>query len=228
MAKETYENMVLKPNYDHLPNDHVSPANLLKQWGGSLDFDIDAYIRWRADEEGLADSLPSIMDPASIRTFDGVVTDVSAADAGGDSAGSTEGGLESAFSGINAATLKQLEGNDGVTRMGSVQKRGSGVGMFASVKWKAKLLCVAGGCALYFDSTATTEKNKVDKVFNLTGAYAERCSNDNSNDNVKPPGGKLDCVFRVVTPARSFHFACDTEAEVELWLEAFEAEISAA
>ena len=33
MAKETYDNMKLKPNFNHLPK-YLPPASILKAWGG--------------------------------------------------------------------------------------------------------------------------------------------------------------------------------------------------
>merc|ERR1711871_445988 len=102
MAKETYDNMILKPSFDHLPEKHVSPANLLKEWGGSLEFDMNAYIEWRAVEEGLEEEeVSAIFHPSNVRIFEGTTAEAGVTASGGyDSANTTESDLEAAFSGI--------------------------------------------------------------------------------------------------------------------------------
>ena len=42
------------------------------------------------------------------------------------------------------------------SKVGEVEKQGSGKGMFASAKWKTKLLVTHAGLAMYFDSTEIT------------------------------------------------------------------------
>ena len=44
MRREAYEAMVLKPSFSHLRATHIAPETLLPRWGGSLQFDLDAYI----------------------------------------------------------------------------------------------------------------------------------------------------------------------------------------
>ena len=56
MDAETYSNIILKPDFSHLVQ-HISPDNMLEEWGGTLHFSIDEYIQWRAEEEGVSNLL---------------------------------------------------------------------------------------------------------------------------------------------------------------------------
>ena len=55
MEEEAYNNMIFHSNYNRL-TEYISPDNLLKEWGGHLDFNVDDYIKWRAEEEGVSHS----------------------------------------------------------------------------------------------------------------------------------------------------------------------------
>ena len=104
--------------------------------------------------------------------------------------------------------------------------------MFATVKWKEKLLCVASGCCVYFDSTTISTTSTCDKFLSLAGAYAEAGDGQleagaGAGAKTKTPNG-APWLFRVVAPARSFQFACATEAERAAWLAAFDEEIARA
>merc|ERR1719329_2131220 len=57
MAKEAYEALILRPDFSDL-HKYVPKASILKEWGGDLEFDMDAYVRWRAEEEGVGPVLP--------------------------------------------------------------------------------------------------------------------------------------------------------------------------
>ena len=52
MRAETYEAMVLKPSFAHLPK-HMDAEMMLPRWGGTRAFDLDEYVEWRAREEGV-------------------------------------------------------------------------------------------------------------------------------------------------------------------------------
>ena len=126
------------------------------------------------------------------------------------------------FDGISAAALDKLEG---VTKkFGVVQKRGSGVGMFASTKWKKKLLCVLGGSCVYFDGTEISEKNCASRYLPLAGAFVEVLDSESGK---KGPAGASH-AFKVIAPARSFTFGCSSKEELDGWLAAFNAEITTA
>lgn len=126
-----------------------------------------------------------------------------------------------ALQGISSADLQALETKK---KMGAVYKRGSGVGLFASTKWKQKLLAAAGGSLVYFDSTAIGAKNRAAKVLLLKGAYAEQL--DGAKYASKPK--KAQFVFQVVAPARSMLFGCESQADVDAWLLSIRTEIEAA
>ena len=53
MDKEAYENMIIRSNLSDLKK-YIDPDNLLKEWGGTFDFDVASYIAWRAKEEGVS------------------------------------------------------------------------------------------------------------------------------------------------------------------------------
>jgi len=198
MAKETYENMLLMPNFAHLP-EHIEPSSTLREWGGDLDFDLEAYVAWRAAEEGLElsqDQLP--------RRYDSYATPVDTAEE------------ENPLAGVASASLKDV-----ASKMATVSKRGSGVGMFASYKWKDKLLACTAGCLLYFASSEVSETNCVDKLIPLQGSYVEEVT------DVTGPS-KDHRVFCVITPARSYHFAVAEEEELRTWIEIISSEAEAA
>lgn len=189
MAKETYENMLLMPDFSHLP-DHIDDSSILREWGGSLKFDLEEYIAWRAREEGVdvRDILPKRYD-ASV-----------AAPAGD---GASE---ENPLAGVSSQSLKDV-----ASKMATVSKRGSGIGMFASYKWKDKLCACSAGCLLYFSSSEVSETNTVDKLIPLQGSYVEEVT------DVSGPT-EDHRVFCVVTPARSYHFAVVEEEELQSWI----------
>jgi hypothetical protein len=64
MAKATYNNMKLKPDFKHLPK-HLPAESILKEWGGELDFNLNTYLAWRASEEGV------MLDASAVRQYGG-------------------------------------------------------------------------------------------------------------------------------------------------------------
>ena len=91
------------------------------------------------------------MDPKALRTFG---DDAS-------SAGSTKETKEAnPMESISSTALKeQLDDDPTLGKIGVAHKKGSGVGMFASSKWKQKLLCVVGGGAMYYDDIKLSAKS---------------------------------------------------------------------
>lgn len=214
MAKQTYESMRLEPNFNHLRK-HFPESSILKHWGGDLNFDFNKYIAWRAREEGIE------LDNTLIRRSDQEIA---------------EDGEEveqiHALQSATSASLQQLVGThskEGLhIKMGAVHKQGSGVGMFATVKWKEKLLCAAGGCLVYFDKTEISEGNHVDKFLHLLGAYVEQGDGKGTDAKPSKAPSNAQCLFRVVAPARTYQFACRSEQERADWLKAINTEITTA
>ena len=198
----------------------MSPPSLLREWGGELDFDMGAYIAWRAREEGVE------LEGSDVRRYDAQAQGAQGAQGGG-AGGAAQHPLEN----ISSAALSRLgsggaEGAEGLEgkRVGAVQKRGSGVGLFATTKWKPKLLAVAGGACVYYDSTALSEDSTPARFLSLAGAYAEPVEVGAKD---KAPRG-APFMFRVVAPARCFQFACGSAQERDAWLAALRAGVEAA
>lgn len=198
MDPEAYSNMVLKPDFSHLSG-VMTKTNMLREWGGEINFSLEDYINWRAEEEGVVELLDK-----SIRRYTGAADQVNplAEDVG-------------------ALTSYHISHSDPPARkMGSLWKRGSGVGFFSSFKWKQKLFCVGpGGVMMYFDSNEISETNKASRIMQLAGSYVEPL----------PEGmDSKQFGFQVVAPSRSFVLSCSSRDEYDAWLEAFTEEISIA
>jgi len=206
MQKETYENMVLKPDFSHLKK-YIEPENILTEWGGELEFDLEEYVAWRAREEGV--SLDETHEP---RRYDAYATPGIPDD-------TLVGG--NPLAGVSSASLQEMGVE--LSKMGIVQKRGSGVGLFASYKWKEKLMASVGGFLIYFNTSEVSEKNLVDKLIPLQeGSYVHEV------DDVESPINGSDRVFCLVTPARSYHFSVAQEEECLEWIKVITGEIEAA
>jgi len=185
MDPEAFSNIILKPDCSHLST-YIARENLLRQWGGEIDFDLDEYIRWRAEEEGVTDLLTS-----EVRRF-------SATEAANSLTESSD------FSSLSSFDMSHNDPPP--TKMDRLWKRGSGVGFFSSFKWKQKLFCVGpGGLAVYFDSTEVSEGNKASRVVPLAGAYAEPIA---EGMDAKSFG------FQVIAPSRSFVFSCKSNTTI--------------
>ena len=202
MDPEAYNNMVLKPDFSHLKK-IISDSEMLKEWGGEIDFDLNEYIAWRAEEEGISPEVISNMAPKRY-----VPT----------SADNNPYGEESDFGSLSSFDISQ---NDPApSRLAKLWKRGSGVGFFSSFKWKEKLVSVGpGGVIIYFDSTDISEANKASRVIPLAGSYVEATAEGKDSKSFG---------FQVVAPSRSYFFSCDSRADLDLWLEVISEEITLA
>jgi hypothetical protein len=121
MSAEAYENMKLKPSFDHLLDKHVAAGCLLPRWApeGTFAFDLDRYVEWRAAEEGV----DTVCKRGDGRPFN---------------AKAAASALpEDAAAAVSAADL--VGSGDGVKRWGVIAKRGSGRGLFGNRKWKVRL-----------------------------------------------------------------------------------------
>ncbi len=202
MDKEAYDNMMLKPDYSHLPK-YIKKENMLKQWGGEMEFDFHEYIQWRAEEEGVQDKLSN-----EVRRY-------TATPANGEDALANDDALSS-------MTSFYMQNNDPPPRrMHNVWKQGSGVGFFANTKWKEKLLCISNGSgfALYFDSLEISESNKASKVIPLQGSFIEETKDGKDSKSFG---------FQLVCPGRSYNFSCESNDALDSWLLAFQEEIAVA
>ena len=141
----------LKPNFNHLEK-YISKENMLKEWGGTLEFDLDEYVEWRAREENVP--LEKLCPRGLGRPYH--ATD-------------------------NILTAKALLEHSEVISQGTVQKQGSGIGFFGSKKWKTKLLVAVPKSLYYFDSTRVDEKNKATRMIALDDTSTVELLGDTEN-----------------------------------------------
>ena len=241
MRREAYESLVLKPSFGHLPG--VMPrSSMLTQWGGELDFDIDKWVEWRAREEGVA--AEALCPRGGGRRFDPKAAAAAAEEAMADSLGAGGGGS------VNAKAL--LAGEFGSAtgggtpqpprRHGTVEKRGSGRGLFGTVRWKPKLLVVAADVGLvYFDSLEPTTSNVAARIVPL-GEPGTRAESRGGTGGARSRAGYLvggggdagatsaaeSHQFALVSPAREYLFRVPTAESAAAWVAALQAEIAAA
>lgn len=193
MNKEVYENMHLKPSFAHL-KDFISDENRLSVWdkNGTFQFDLDKYVEWRAKEEGIP--IEEVCPRGLGRTY---------------SAASSSMLLST------AALLSNEEARHAahVIKYGTGYKRGSGVGLFSSTRWKAKLLVVIPTTLVYFDSDKINEANKASRMIaldpNCTVSFLE-------SDNSKSSSSHA-AVLRVHASGRDFDFGFDSKKEAMEW-----------
>ena len=202
MDKEAYDNMMLKPDYSHLSK-YIKKDQMLKEWGGEMDFDFLEYIEWRAEEEGVKDKLNN-----EVRRYVATPAD-------------EEDPLDNDDA-LRSMTSFYMQNNDPAPRkMHSVWKRGSGVGFFATTKWKEKLLCISNGSgfAVYFDALEISENNRAAKVIPLQGSFVEATKEGKDQNSFG---------FQLVCPGRSFLFSCESNDALDSWLMALQEEIAVA
>jgi len=132
LSKEICDRMFLMNSYSHLSK-HIDESQRLPHWcNGTLEFDLDEYVEWRAREEGV-DVSNKLCPRGHGRAYQ-----------------------TSANAMPSAKALIDSE-HSPVIRHGVVQKQGSGYGFFSSTKWKTKLLVVMSNSLAYFDSTIISE-----------------------------------------------------------------------
>ena len=218
MRREAYEAMNLKPSFAHLPHKHLAPEAMLPRWGGTFEFDLDAYVEWRAREEGV--DMATVCPRGAGRAFDAAAAAASqaAALAAASGDGADGGGAADADS-SGAISAPELVAAGGVLMQGVVRKRGSGRGLFSTVRWKPKLLVLSPNGLAYFDGTdAQDSANKLARLVPL-GALG-------SDARVARVGGKErdargpPSQWRVEAAGRDFLFAVDDPAQADAWVEA--------
>ena len=166
MRRETYEAMVLKPSFSHL-SAHITPENMLPRWGGTFEFDLDDYTDWRAKEEGI--DVASLCARGEGRAFDtkaaAAAQAAAFAAAQGEDGAAGSGGGDGGGGGI---TAPEMIAAGSVARKGVVSKRGSGRGLFSTVRWKRKLLVLNPQALCYFDGTDEADTtNKLGRMMPL-------------------------------------------------------------
>lgn len=209
MARDVYDAMVLSPSFSALPK-AIAPENLLERWGGSLQFDIDAYVEWRAREEGV-----EVCGRGCGRAFDAKAARAAAEEAMDES---TAGAL----------TAAEVAAEPAARKLGPAEKRGSGTGLFSTVRWKPKLLAVHRVGLVYFDGLEVDEANTASRIVPLdAAAVAERRERvggysrlTSGRARVGPPA-----QFALVTEAREYLFGVETDAEADAWVAALRAQI---
>lgn len=234
MDEEAYNNMNLSPNFNHLSK-FISNENLLKEYGGELEFSIEKYIRWRAEEEGVLDLIDSI----PLKRYADYIKDSSADD-------DSQKPLV-----MSSLQISQLEHKP--RKIGSILKKGSGFGVFSRKTWKKKLLFVGpGGYISYFDSLEISEDNKVVKSINVASGFIEALEDEDNNhtseSNLPEKKEAKNTIvgmfstifnsssksnvskntvfsFQLVTAARSYEFSCESREERNEWIKAINEEI---
>jgi hypothetical protein len=201
MDAESYNNMLIKPDTSHL-SQYIDKENLLKEFGGELEFDVKKYIDWRASEEGVE------IDYNNIKRYDATnVSKISETDM-------TSQLMQTTSLQLSEDEIKPLKFN-------ILSKQGSGVGLFANYKWKDKLVAVGpGGICYYFDSLEISNTNKVSTIISLLGAYIELIDKDDDNNN-----NEL-FKFQLVTAERNYTFGTKNEEERNDWVTVFNDQIN--
>ena len=209
--------MVLRPSFAHLPRS-IAPECMLERWGGTLAFDLDAYVEWRAAEEGI--ELERVCARGGGRAFE---PERAAANSEDSMNESLHGGSVT----ITARALIHGEADDSDGSAGvrakwhaAVEKRGSGKGYFSTTRWKPKLLTVSGLGLVYFDSTEVSTENKAARIVPLgTADRAERRAPSSSN---RGPAFQ----FALTTAAREYLFGAADEATADAAVAAINAQVS--
>lgn len=198
-SKEIFDRLKLKSSFKHLKkDDYVKPESLLSHWDpeGTFEFDLDRYVEWRAREEGLP--LDRICAKGQGRLYH------------------AKSELERAVS--SQELLGTVEGREKIIKHGCVEKRGSGMGMFSSTRWKSKYLVLAPGMLVYFDSKKISEFNLATRLIPIApNADVERIFGE---------VGKKGAV-RFFCGQREYIFGLSSGQEAEEWTQALRKQISA-
>lgn len=210
MRRETYEAMVLKPSFAHLAHKHIAPEHMLERWGGSYAFDIDEYVERRADQEGIAQD--QVCQRGHGRPFDAAAAAALQAAALAEATGGDNSSAEMIISAVEMIAV----GN--VRRQGVAKKRGSGRGLFATVRWKPKLLVLTPGGLAYFDETDPSDPtNKLSRLIHVDAASSASVSRLKAGE-LDSKGGPAQ--FTVTSGGRDYMFAVDASAEADAWVAA--------
>ena len=200
VSKEIFDRLKLKSSFKHLKKEgYVEPASLISHWDpeGTFDFDLDRYVEWRAEEEGVP--LDQICARGQGRSYN------------------AKSEMERAVSLFEL--LGTADNREKILKHGSVEKKGSGVGLFASSRWKPKFLVLAPGMLLYFDSKKISDSNVASRLIPIgPSADVERIYGEE---------GKK-AAMRFFCGEREYIFGFSAVQEAEEWTQALRKQISAA
>ena len=190
VSEELWSRLKLKSSFAHLKaGGYVDPSSLLPEWDkeGTFYFDLDMYVEWRAQEEGI--SVDRLCQRGQGRTYDGIFS-ISPP----------------------ALTMEQLMGTpekrENVLKKGWVEKQGSGLGLFATNRWKSKYMVLQPGLLVYFESNKISSTNEASKWIPMDGSSSVKrmVSDDNK------------AVFCLQSAGRDYLFGCKNEQEADDWL----------
>jgi PH domain len=196
---EAFNRLNLKSNFCHLKQDgHVDPASLLPHWDkeGTFRFDLDEYLEWRAKEEGIA--LSRIPPCGGGRAYE----------------------IESKPEDFGLTTMSLLgcpEARQSVIKMGWVDKRGSGVGLFASNRWKSKYMVLTPGCLFYFESPKISGSNVPSRMIVIDCEASDVCRLESTEE-----GNDKTAMLRLQCDGRGYIFGFSNEEEAEEWFQALQ------
>ncbi|CAB9515766.1 expressed unknown protein [Seminavis robusta] len=202
VSAEVFSRLKLKPNFVHLKRDgYVDPESILPEWdkAGTFQFDLDEYVEWRAKQEGIPLSqIPPRGQGRSYSSF----SDNNPAD----------------FGLTTEALLGSPEKRQEVIKMGWMEKRGSGMGMFSSFRWKTKYMLLTPGCLFYFETGKISNTNTAQRMITIEpGSSVERlpCTEE---------GNDMKAMICLQSEGRDYIFGFTNEDEAEEWLCALQSE----
>jgi len=161
--------MNLTGDFSNLKN-FLPPESILKEWGGELEWNVDDYVAWRAQKEGILDL------GTTVRRFD--------------PRESKKVAKNRRYKDISSEHL--LDFFVRPSMVGPIEKQGSGEGRFSSTKWKRKLLMLGPpGFLTYFDSEEVSGANRARRVIDLLIAFVEEDFAADDADTAKKWVSKL-------------------------------------
>jgi PH domain len=193
---EAFNRLNLKSNFSHLKRDgHVDPASLLPHWDnqGTFRFDLDEYVEWRAKEEGIA--FGRIPHRGGGRSYES-------------KSNPEDFGL------TTMALLGSPEARLNVIKMGWVDKRGSGAGLFASNRWKSKYMVLTPGCLFYFESPKISASNVPSRMISIDGEASSVRRLESTEE-----GNDKTAMLQLLSEGREYIFGFSNEEEAEEWLQ---------
>jgi len=191
VSDQLWSQLKLKKSFAHLKEGgHVAPSSLLPEWDkeGCFHFDLDMYVEWRAQVEGV--SRHDLCPRGRGRQYDSV------------------------FSLHPSLTLETVLGipnqRENVIKTGWAEKQGSGMGLFASNRWKPKYLVLQPGVLIYFESNQISKTNVASKWIPIdeSSSVERRFSTENNK-------GYVVCL---ISAGREYLFGFKTEKEASDWM----------
>jgi len=119
--------------------------------------------------------------------------------------------------------LATTEGKEKVVKSGWVDKRGSGVGLFATNRWKPKFLILTPGLLMYFDSNKVSSTNQASRLIVIDGSSSVgRLAggsdvHDDSGDDYNNNDSRALVCFQ--SSNREYVFGFSSEEEADEWVQ---------